>query len=280
MLKFINPKYCEESNIKLTLASPEAHLLITGNDLIFLKNKSEILFDQNVLKCNNKFFTHCFAYDKSYLNFEVSDGVCRFENIYFTRIDDQIVCLDESLLTKQQEKNLIEKELNRDEIENILNPDNYDSIYLIDRESRILYAKNKDKVYICKQIVPDDTKLLKLWQGEHNKKYKLMKKVLGNYINNIENVKNISIYDKGLFHGFNTLLITTKDGKTDINWLGLDFLFKDRFKLTLCSVPITKNPKEKIMKDAENFGVHATIKDDRLDTNIIYRSENTYIKTK
>lgn len=268
MLKYINPKYCNQNKIELTTESSHTHLLLSEKELVFLKNQGVILYDKY-----EKHPKQIFKYDTNYLDFKLENNRFHLENFYFIKKDNQTICRTESLIANQKNKAKIN--MTREEIEEYLHEKNYDAIYLIDKEIKILHAYDKEEgALIDKKIVPTDKKILKLWNGTLTKKEKIIAKNLKGYLENIDNVKNLSIYEKDPYDSYYTLLITVKDQKIEANWLGLDYISKDNFELTLVDIPIKDNVQEKIEEEIQNFGVHSTIKEDNLNTKI------PYIKTK
>ena len=263
MLKFINPEYCNENIINLSLSNPYCHLIITDKELIFLKNKGQILYNKH-----EECLKHPFEYNTNYLSFIINNEKYRFENFYFTKHKDQTICFNENIPQNGKEEEII---LTKKEIKDYFNEKNYDSLYLIDKESKILYAKdNKEGILIDKEIIPSDKKIIKLHQGLQNKKEKTINHILPNYV---QDIKNISIYDKGKYSGYYTLLVTSKNKNIDINWFGLEYLEKDQFKLTLIPVPNTVD-ENYVQDQIKKFGVYYTITNDKLDT------QTPLIKTK
>lgn len=143
----------------------DCHLIVSADEIILLKVGDKVLVnkyvnhpDRNLFPYHEKekndwqHFTELFEYNKTYLTFRGSEGGFRFHKYYFFKGSDRALWLEESLPV--DERYVVENsvELDRHDIEEIFDSSNYDSMYVINRNGRILFARNdKDKIHIGKK---------------------------------------------------------------------------------------------------------------------------------
>lgn len=242
------------------------YLLIDSEEIVLLKTKGEILINKYLnnphreefsfkeIKYSRPFFlewdseryNELFDYNKIYLRFEITGGGYRFGKYYFLKENEEVFCICEHL---DNEENLTVKELSKNEIEDFFDSNNYDSMYIINCEGYIEFASNKkDGTIINMDIIPSDEEMISI---------ELQKRMNNEFLASIfsydrdfkqnrlepkliDEIQNISIYGKGMFHGYYYILVTSKNGKFDVNWLGLEYIENGKYRLTLENVLITE----------------------------------------
>lgn len=240
------------------------YILMDDKEILFLKSKGEVLINKYIdnpdksnftfqqikysrpfyIEWNSERYNEIFNYNKPYLMFEISNDGYRFGEYYFLKDGDGAFFIKESL---PSEVETIELDFNRKELEQFFDCNNYDAMYIINREGHIKFASNKkDGEVISGNIIPNEDEIVDLEYDNSIRKETLynMFRVVENSDNKqikpkkIDDITNFPIYSKGMFHGYYNLLITINDGKFNVNWMGLDFVEKDKYRLTLGNVPI------------------------------------------
>lgn len=267
MIKTIHPK---QYNDKLVEHFPNAHshdyILIEPEEIIFLKTKNKVLinkylshpnkndFEFQQEKYSRPYFLEYFSerynelleYNKLYLKFEITNDGYRFKKLYFLKDNNQAFYISQSLPLEYGENNIIEKELTKKQLEDFFDINSYDSMYLIDREGYVLFASTKkDQTVIDMNIIPTEKEIINLELHKRENEETLASifsisdyKEKKLYPKTIDEIKDFPIYGKAMFHGYYNLLVTSKDGKFNVNWLGLDFIEKDKYRLTLGNIPV------------------------------------------
>ena len=253
MIKAISEKYCKNNLVQLNCSSGDFHLIVDADEIILLKVDGEIIINKYANHPSRDLFPteyhinhpEIFEYNKIYLNFKQSNYRNGFDKNYFFKGKNRALYLSESLIPTTLNK--VNIELTREEIEKIFSPCNYDSMYVLNTYERIVMcAKNKtDGSVIAKNIIPSDKEIIKMILKDE----KLIKSIIQG-TNNINNLNNLSI---GMIKNFKlyqrpNLLITSKNGVFNIIYFEIEFLEKDKFKLTQDIVPIIEPTVDDVLE--------------------------------
>lgn len=283
MIKAIDKKYCIDNLVQLMPYTDVCHLIVSADEIILLKtgngvliNKyaqhpSRYLFPFSEKEQNDwNHFTELFEYNKVYLDFRGSVGGFRFDKNYFFKGSERALFLEEPLPVDERNATMDSVELNRTEIEKIFDSDNYDSMYVIDRNGRILLAKNdKDKICIGKSIIPSDEEIIEMELRDRKGNYNIARALnpandthenyeKANAKKTIEEIENFKIYGPALLGKYSHMLLTVKDGKFDLKWFRIDFISKDKFKLTTSPIAIIEPTIDDVITYSSNRDIEYT----------------------
>lgn len=271
MIKSVDKKYCHGNLVQLMPHTDTCHLIMNQDEIILLKIGNKVLINKYInhpsrhlfpYHENEKHTSGCHAqynvlyeYNKIYLNFRTSISGYSFRKDYFFKGTDRALWLNESLLTNRKLLEEHSQILDRKELEQVFNSDNYDSMYIIDVKGRIMLAKNNtDGCIIKKDIIPTDEEIIDIeYQERVSNHYlgELFRSALDNENpisattagikpRTIEEINNVNIYGSLLFSEYSHVLITSKKGEFNIKFFRLDFIEKDKFKLTTGNVPVVE----------------------------------------
>ena len=250
MIKAISERYCKNNLVQLNCSSEDFRLIIDTDEIILLKVDGKIIINKynnhssrNLFPCEYH-INHpgIFEYNKLYLNYKKVYYRHYFNKNYFFKGTNRALYLDESLIPVTA--NIIDKvdiELTREEIEKVFSIDNYDSIYVINLCQGIICAKSKnDGCIIDNNIIPSDKEIIKMTLEDEE-----LSKSTTHSISNINKLNNLSIgmiknlklyeHNKGPF-----LLITSTKGVFSAMYFEIEFIEKDKFKLTKEIVPVVE----------------------------------------
>ena len=254
MYKIIDSKHCNDKYICVDQDNNN-HFIVSTDEILYLHTKQKLLINKSNLE-NYSMFSELdsviFEYNKPYLDFIFSiHGYGAQQNYFFKGTDralyvNQPLPIDERYSYANQKFDI----LTRKEIEEIFNKDNYDAMYIIDVNGRILFANNKvNGLVIDKKIIPSDDEIIELDLNNRIGNYNISK-VINNKIDNnkhynkayipetIEKIQNIKLYGGFLLRTYSNMLLTIKDDKFSLKWFRIDFLEKDKFKLTTSDIPV------------------------------------------
>lgn len=277
MIRAIKEEYCKENLVQLIPYSDVCQLIIDKDEILLLKDGNNILINKYAnhpkrflfpysdkeinYDYDNKRYTQLFEYNKIYLNFRSSVSGASLHKNYFFKGTKRALYLNETL--SLDDRNLLKDEryLTREETEKFFDSEQYDSMYILDKNGNIIYAKsNNDGVVIDKKIIPSDEEIIK---SELENRTSIEKKLLGNNhdttfitkqysAKTIDEIENFSIYGPILFSDYSHILITVKDGNFDVKWFTLDFIQKDKFKLTTSNILVTEPTIDDVINYTEN----------------------------
>lgn len=283
MIKAINQKYCKGNLVQLMPHTDECHLIVSANEIILLKIGDKVLVNKysthssrNLFPYHEKeqidweHFTELFEYYKTYLNFKGSVRGYSFQKYYFFKGTDRALWLNEPLSVDERDAKKEYVDLDRNEIERLFDSTNYDSIYVIDISGNILFARNtKDKIRIGKRVIPSDNEIVKMElekrKTDSNIGYNLGKAF--NSFNNTENyqkantpktineIRNFKVYGPALFAKYSNMLLTSKDGNFDLKWFRIDFIEKDKFRLTFSPIIIGEPTVDDVIQFSNNHEI-------------------------
>ena len=255
-------------------------LIIDSDEIVFFKSHGDVVInkylthpDRDSFICrdvkyqrpfffewNDERYNELFEYNKLYLTFDISGGY-RFGYLYFFKDGDDVFCIDESLPLEYGENNIKEQIVDKKYLENLFEDGNYDSMYFIDRESYVKYASsNTDGKILDMDLVLNDEDIVNL--DYHNREMNEVMRSMFSFSNDhslrkiernsIDEISNLSIFSRAMFHGFYYLFVTSTDGKFDVNWIQVDYLNKDKYKLVLGNVP-TMEPSLVYIQNYKEF---------------------------
>lgn len=281
MIKAINSKYCKNGLVQVMPYTAETHLILSSNEIILLKLGDKILINKYSNHPNRylfpfsdkeqndqQHFTEIFEYNKLYLNYcyRSWSGFNIHKN-YFFRGNNRGLFLDESLSCNERDASKNTMELSRKEIEEMFNSNNYDIMVVMDRNGVISFIESKkDKFKIGANIIPTNEEIVKKEVdsriGDYNiaklfnpslddeEKYQQASKP-----KTIDEIKNFNIYGPILLGNYSHLLLTSKDGKFNLMWFRIDFIEKDRFKLTFSPIEIIEPTIDDVINYASNYNI-------------------------
>lgn len=266
MIKAIYSKYCTNDFVQLMPYTDVYQLIIDTEQIILLKDCDTVVINKFVDHPNRSLFplsdsstyrdgfnTHyneLFEYNKFYLNFRGSYVGYKLHKHYFVKGTDSALFLNEKLPIMNFNTGGKSQDLTREETEKIFDVNNYDSMYVIGDTGAILFAGNKkDGTVIKKRVVPTDDEIVNL---ELQKRISLhsMACSLNPSVDTterrkevykpktIDEIKNFTIYGYVMPNKYTNMLITSKNGKFEVKWFDLNFIEKDKFRLTTRDVTI------------------------------------------
>lgn len=248
------------------------HLIISADEIILLKVGDKIIVNKytnhpsrNLFPYSEKeqidchHFTQLFEYNKTYLNFRASVRGLSAHQEYFFKGSNRALWLTKPLSI--DDRNQIEDsvELSRQEIEEIFNSNNYDSIYVIDKSGIISFARNdKDKVCIGKKVIPSDEEIVEMELSSRKQTYRTARMLnpqtdttenyeKANTPRTIDEIRDFQVCGPMLFSTYSHMLLTVKDGQFDLKWFKIDFIEKNRFRLTISPITIVEPTIEDVL---------------------------------
>ena len=278
-MKAIDKKYCKEGLVQLMNLSDMCNFIVSPNEIILLKSDGKIIvnnyeghpkrysfpFSERII--TNDSYHGLFEYNKPYLNFSGAVGGYRLTIDYFVKDNDRAILYETYLSADKRtaEENTIE--LTRDEIEEKFNKDLYDSMYVIDISGKILFANNKvNGLVIDNNIIPTNEEIVALDAKErvYEQDLSFMARRIGHVFDetyveeeqeeikprNIEEIKNLNIYSGGLFKDYHHILLTSKGGMFSVQWFKLEYVEKDKFKMSYSNIPVIVPDSSEILEYA------------------------------
>lgn len=200
-----------------------------------------------------------------YLNFKGSVGGYSFSKDYFFKDSDRSLWLTEPLPVDERKTKDNSVELDRNEIEKIFDSSNYDSMYVLDTNGRILFARNdKDKIHIGEEVIPSDNEIIKMELD-----FREVSLNIGRAINHdttkkkeepktIDEIRNFKIYGPVAFTKYVHMLLTIKDGKFDLKWFRVDFIEKNKFRLTYDPINIVTPTVDDVIEYSNKHEIKST----------------------
>ncbi len=277
MIQAIDKKYCVGNLVQLMPYTDVCHFIVSTDEIILLKVGDKVLVNKyanhpsrNLFPYHEKekndwqHFTELFEYNKTYLNFRGSVGGFLFHKDYFFKGSDRALWLEESLSVDERYAIEDSVELDRYEIEKIFDSSNYDSMYVVNRNGRILFARNdKDKIHIGKNVIPSDNEIVKMELRSRKGDYNIARilnpenDTTENYQKaivpkTIDEIRDFKIYGPVLFAKYSDMLLTVKDGKFDLRWFRIDFIEKDKFRLTSSPINIVEPTIDDVLQFSSN----------------------------
>ncbi len=206
-------------------------------------------------RVDEQHFTELFKFNETYLNFSGSkDGFLMLKNHFF-KSDDGALILEEVVPLEKESHTEIASILSRAEIESMFDANKYDAMFVLNNYGMVTFAGSKnDRLRVGRDIIPSDDAIReldlknRLWnyeigrvlEGEQGKKPRTGK---------IGSIREMPLYGPSYKRNFSHLLLTMKDGSFDLMWFKIDFVWKDRFRLTASPVFF----KEPTVDDVINY---------------------------
>lgn len=303
MIKAIYEKYCIGDLVQVMSHTDTTQLIVSADEIILLKTGNKVIINKYANHPNRYLFplsekiqqdfdhfTELFEYDKLYLDFRGSISGFRFDKNYFFKGSERALILEESLQVDERYATTSSVELNRVEIETIFDSNNYDSMYVLDRNGRILFARNdKDNILIGESIIPSDKEIVEMElqdrKGDHNIACAINPELdtpenydKVNKKKKIEDIENFKIWAPALFGKYSHMLLTSKNGKFDLKWFRIDFVSKDKFKLTTSPINITEPTIDDVISYKEKWNIEYIHDHYSTCDNIYEDHEETVIK--
>lgn len=283
MIQAIDKKYCIGNLVQLMQHTNTSHLIVSADEIILLKIGSRVLVNKyanhpsrNLFPYHEKeqndrnHFTELFEYNKTYLNFRGSVGGFSFYKDYFFKGSERALHLKEPLPVDERYAVEDSVELDRQEIERIFDSSNYDSMYVLDRNGRILFARNdKDNIRIGKNVIPSDDEIVAMELESRTGDYNIARALnpendtTENYYKattpkTIDEIRDFKVYGPFIFGKYSDMLLTTKDGKFDLKWFRIDLIENGRFRLTTSPIDIVEPNVDDVLSYSENHNVEYT----------------------
>ncbi len=263
MYKIIDSKYCNDNFVLIQEPTHSCHLIISKDEIIYLKTKDRVIIDKCLNKQNNFLFelpenqnnkenvNVLFEYNKTYLNFGCTlFGDYCFGQNYFFRGSNRALHLSSPLPINQLKTNNKEFELSREEIERIFDKNMYDTMYVLDVYGNILFANNRvNGLVVDKKLIPSDEEIIEMELEDRIDQYKIsrlissLNKNQDNHVEaqtpkSIDKITNFNIYGSFLFRTFSHMLLTVTNDKFNLKWFRIDFIGNNKFKLTISDIPV------------------------------------------
>lgn len=285
MIQPVEKKYCIGDLVQVMPNTEACHLIVSVDEIILLKVGDKILVNKyvnhpsrNLFPYQEKemydwcHFTELFKYNKTYLNFRGSLGGGVFLLDYFFRTNDSSLHLEESLPVEYKYNDYVGENsvvLNRQEIEEEFDGGNYDSMYVIDGNGTILFARDdREKIHFGENFIPSDEKIVEKELEFRKEQYLWTKSYYGPVKDSdesykkatipktIDEIRNFSVGDINCaaYH----LLLTIKDGKFNLGWFKVDFIEKDKFKLTTDPISIIEPTIDDLIQFSSNDEIENT----------------------
>lgn len=282
MIKAIDEKYCKNDLVQLMPYSSTTQLIISADEIIFLKvcdetlvNKYEKHLSRNLFPYSDRIkhsehYTQLFEYNKQYLNYRGSFGGFSIQQNYFFKGSNRALYLNESLDLDDRNVEYDEQVIDRKSVESIFDSNNYDSMYLVNRNGAIQFAKSKkDGTIIDKKIIPSDVKIVELANEERASNFHIASKIndivdteqdekSSRRYSSIDDICNFKIYGPLLTANYSHILITSKDGVIKATWFKLEFVKKDTFKLTTSSIPVIEPTIDDVISYSSQHSIDKT----------------------
>ena len=166
----------------------------------------------------------------------------------------------------------------------MFNKDNYDGMYIIDKNNNILYAYNKiNGLLIDKTIIPNEQQIKELELQDRINTYQTVRqmyyasfhdkpfpKIKPTNLKSIDEIKNYKIYGGLLYSFYSHILLTTKNGKFNLQWFRIELVEKDKFKLTTTNIPINDFTVDTVL----NYYKQELVDDKKKDTPLEHKGKN------
>lgn len=283
MIEAIDKKYCIGNFVQLMQNTDVCHLIVSADEIILLKvgdkvlvNKYDNYLNRNLFpyyeeeQDNRNRFPELFEYNKIYLNFKGSMGGFCFNQDYFFKGNDRALVLEDSLPVDDRNavKNCIS--LDRQEIEEIFDSKNYDSMYVINRNGRISFARNNNnRINIGKNVIPSDDEIVEMELKDRKGNYYIAKAInpkndtIENYHKantpkTIDEIREFKLYGPTLLGIYSDMLLTVKDGNFDLKWFKIDFIEKNKFRLTTSPIAIVEPTVDDVLNYAKEYDIKYT----------------------
>ena len=75
----------------------------------------------------------------------------------------------------------------------------------------------------------------------------------------IDDIRDFMIYGPFLFENYCDILLTVKDRKFDLKWFKIDFIEKDRFRLTTSLITIIEPTIDDVLSYSEKYDIYYTL---------------------
>lgn len=282
MIKAIDEKYCKNDLVQLMPYSSTTQLIISADEIIFLKVCDEILVNKyekhpsrNLFPYSDRIkhsehYTQLFEYNKQYLNYRGSFGGFSIQQNYFFKGSNRALYFNESLDLDDRNVEYDEQVIDRKSVESIFDSNNYDSMYLVNRNGAIQFAKSKkDGTIIDKKIIPSDVKIVELANEERASNFHIASIIndiedteqdekSSRRYSSIDDISNFKIYGPLLTASYSHILITSKDGVIKATWFKLEFVKKDTFKLTTSSIPVIEPTIDDVISYSSQHSIDKT----------------------
>lgn len=283
MIQAIDKKYCIGDLVQLMPYTDTCHFIVSTDEIILLKIGDKVLVNKysnhpsrNLFPYHEKeqidrnYFTELFEYNKTYLNFRGSVGGFSFHQDYFFKGSERALYLEQSLPVDDRNTVKDSIELSRQEIEELFDSSNYDSMYVIDKNGRISFSRNdKDKICIGKKVIPSDDEIVEMELRSRKGDYNIARAInpendtTENYQKattpkTIDEIRNFKVYGPFLFANYSDMLLTVKDGKFNLKWFRIDFIEKDKFRLTTSPIEIVEPTIDDVFSYSGRYDIDYT----------------------
>ena len=280
MVEAIDKKYCIGDFVQLMAYTDACQLIVSNDEIILLKIGDRVLVNKyanhpnrNLFPYHEKekndwnHFTELFEYNKIYLNYGGSVGGSSINKWYFTKDNERALFIDEFLSIDASRKEKI-VELTREEIEEIFNSNNYDAMYVMNKNGILKFARNdKDEIHIGKNIIPSDEEIINMELESRKVDCKITSRILNpekevpkNILpKTIDEIQDLNIYGPVFSANYSDVLLTVKDGKFDLKCFKIDFVEKDKFRLTTSTIDIKEPTDKEISKYSKKHDIRYTI---------------------
>lgn len=236
MILAIDKKYCIGDLVQLMPRTDTFHFIVNTDEILLLKIEDKVLVNKyanhpsrNLFPYHEKeqydknHFTELFEYNRIYLNFRGSAKGFSVHHEYLFKGNERALYSNQPLLIDDDNMAIDSIELSRQEIEELFDSSHYDSIYVINRNGSISFARNdKDKICIGENFIPND-----------------------------DEIKNFKFYDSFSFINYSDILLTVKYGKFYLKWFRIDFIEKDKFRLTTSPIAVVEPTVDDVLDYVE-----------------------------
>lgn len=269
MLKTIEKECCQDNFMTHENKLDNFNLVLSADGLVFLKVGNHIIEDARHTDLEaiqrSDFFKENYEYNKMYLNLSASNTGYNFQINCFFKGKEKSLLFSETIDADEYIATEDVVELTRDELEQLLDKENFDSMFLFHRNGPCVYAYDKKlNLELGKRIVPSDDDIVKKDLSNRKHRFNIARSLnrsldsKENYeeshrVRTIEEIKNCSFYAPSLMGKYSHFILTTFNNQFYLTWFKLEFIEKNKFKLTTYPIEIKSIDLEEILTSASKY---------------------------
>jgi len=290
MIEIIDSKHCKKDLVELSHKTSTNHLIVSSDNIFVLRENNihpdpvykgtinrvkNTLFDRDY----NGYYYRSHEYNKLYLEFlSIDNELSSLKKLYIFKGTNRALCLKEFISTDTRNYQKKEIELTRKEAEEMFDIDNYDLMVVIDDNNKIFLANSKRNGFLGNylNLIPSDRDIINLYLRNRHKFFCYTKEENDKKEDKeitIEDIKNFPLYTTWPFSDrFPHMLLTAKDGEFKLQWIKIEFVEKDKFKITTCEIPIVEPTVDDVL-DYYNSQQNEQVKEEQKENTTINKGK-------
>lgn len=269
MLKAIKKEHCQNNLVAYENKLDNFNLVLSADGLIFFKAGDRVIEDAHHTDLEDiqrsEVFKEYYEYNKMYLNLSASNTGYNFQMNYFFKGEDESLFFSETIDADEYSASENVVELTRTELEQILDKDNFDSMFLFHRNGPCVYAYDKKlNLELGKRVVPSDDDIIRKDLSDRKHRFNIARSLnrsldtkeeyeKAHRIQSIDEIKNCRFYAPSLMGKYSHFILTNFNAQFYLTWFKLEFIEKDKFKLTTCPIEIKTIDLEEILTSASKY---------------------------